>query len=212
MVTTISFSTLQPISVATYSAVSKSIFWLMPAMTPLRIRNLMTSAAVFFMREASSPTVISSGILTVSGAFLAISSCRRRIFSCSSERDLLPANLPFFWFCCFFLVPRPPMRCLPPVKFCSRAVTSTSTRSSKRSAFTVTAEVSTTRRSRLRWGSAGLAGLTGFGGRVSAFGAWAAGWALSFGALGASLAAFSACAACSASFFAFSAAACFSSS
>ena len=30
----------------------------------------MTSVAVFFMREASSPTVISSGIFTVSGVFL----------------------------------------------------------------------------------------------------------------------------------------------
>ena len=60
----------------------------------------MTSAAVFFMREASSPTVISSGILTTSCAFLAISSWSLRIFSCSSERDLVPKRLA----CCCFLV------------------------------------------------------------------------------------------------------------
>ena len=59
------------------------------------------------MREASSPTVISSGILTTSGAFFAISSCRRRIFSCSSERFLVPN----FFACCFlFLLP---IFCLP---------------------------------------------------------------------------------------------------
>ncbi len=59
-------------------------------MTPFFIRLLTTSAPVFFMREASSPTEISSGILTVSGVFLAISSWSRRIFSCSSWRRLLP--------------------------------------------------------------------------------------------------------------------------
>ena len=53
-------------------------------MTPFFIRHLTTSAPVFFMRLASSPTEISSGILTVSGGFLAISSWRRRIFSASS--------------------------------------------------------------------------------------------------------------------------------
>ena len=84
MVTTTSRSTLQPISVATNSAVSKSMVWLIVAMTPFLSRVLMTSVAVFFMREASSPTEISSGILTVSGVFFAISSCRRRIFSASS--------------------------------------------------------------------------------------------------------------------------------
>ena len=108
MVTTTSRSTLQPSSTATNSAVSKSIFWLTEAMTPFFKRHLMTSAAVFFMREASSPTVISSGILTTSCAFLAISSCSRRIFSCSSERDLVPN---FFACCCFlFLLP---IFCLP---------------------------------------------------------------------------------------------------
>ena len=61
------------------------------------------SLAVFFMREASSPTVISSGILTVSGVFLAISSWRRRIFSCSSLRDLLVKG--------FFLLPPALLTC-----------------------------------------------------------------------------------------------------
>ena len=70
------------------------MLWLMAAMTPFFIRHLMTSPAVFFIREASSPTVISSGIFTVRGAFRATSICRRRIFSCSSFRDLLPRNLP----------------------------------------------------------------------------------------------------------------------
>ena len=59
-------------------------------MTPIFIRVLTTSAPVFFMREASSPTPISSGIITFTGAFLAISSWRRRIFSASSWRRLLP--------------------------------------------------------------------------------------------------------------------------
>ena len=40
----------------------------------LRTRARTTSAPVFFMREASSPTLISSGISTLVGAFLAISS------------------------------------------------------------------------------------------------------------------------------------------
>ena len=107
MVTMTSCSTLQPSSVATNSAVSKSMVWLTVAMTPFLSRHLMTSAAVFFMREASSPTVISSGILTTSCAFLAISSWSLRIFSCSSERDLVPKRLA----CCFlFLFP---IFCLP---------------------------------------------------------------------------------------------------
>ena len=46
--------------------------------------------ASLLMREASSPTPISSGIITFTGAFLAISSWRRRIFSASSWRRLLP--------------------------------------------------------------------------------------------------------------------------
>ena len=101
MVTTTSFSTLQPSSSATKDAVSKSIIWESDAMTPFFIRHLTTSAPVFFMRLASSPTEISSGILTVSGVFLAISSWRRRIFSASSWRRLLEkvgAPLPFFLF------------------------------------------------------------------------------------------------------------------
>ena len=84
MVTTTSFSTLQPSSSATKEAVSKSIIWLREAMTPFFIRHLTTSAPVFFMRLASSPTLISSGIWTLTGAFLAISSCSLRIFSASS--------------------------------------------------------------------------------------------------------------------------------
>ena len=67
-------------------------------MTPFFIRLLTTSAPVFFMRLASSPTLISSGILTVRGVFLAISSWRRRIFSASSclrllEKDIWPRFL-----------------------------------------------------------------------------------------------------------------------
>ena len=76
-------------SSAMMAAVSKSITWLTEAMTPFFIRAFTTSAPVFFMREANSPTLISSGISTLRGAFLAISSCRRRIFSCSSWRRLL---------------------------------------------------------------------------------------------------------------------------
>ena len=116
MVTTTSFSTLQPISSAMMAAVSKSISWLTEAMTPFFIRHLTTSAAVFFMRLASSPTLISSGIITFTGAFLAISSCRRRIFSCSSclrllEKAgwfffLLPALRNFSLPCCMLWAPR----------------------------------------------------------------------------------------------------------
>ena len=84
MVTTTSFSTLQPISSATKEAVSKSIIWGREAMMPFFISTLTTSAPVFFMRLASSPTLISSGIWTLRGVFLAISSWRRRIFSASS--------------------------------------------------------------------------------------------------------------------------------
>ena len=132
--------------------------WLTEAMTPSLISCLTTSAPVFFMRLASSPTEISSGMWTVSGAFLAISSWRRRIFSCSSLRDLEPTKPPFvflFWlrFCLL------PMRCLPPVMFCTRSETSSSTWSSKRAALTCAAEVSTTRRSRWRCGWGCLAGL-----------------------------------------------------
>ena len=58
------------------------------AKTPSFISCLTTSEAVFFMREASSPTLISSGICTFSGCFLAISSCRRFILSRSSCRRL----------------------------------------------------------------------------------------------------------------------------
>ena len=55
-----------------------------------RLRHLTTSAPVFFIRLASSPTPISSGISTFTGAFLAISSWRRRRRSCSSCLRLLP--------------------------------------------------------------------------------------------------------------------------
>ena len=84
MVTMTSFSTLQPISSAMMAAVSKSMMSEREAMTPFFIRHLTTSAPVFFIREASSPTPISSGMSTLTGAFLAISSWRRRIRSCSS--------------------------------------------------------------------------------------------------------------------------------
>ena len=60
------------------------------AIMPFLIRQRTTSAPVFFIREASSPTLISSGMETFTGAFLAISSWSRRIFSCSSLRRLLP--------------------------------------------------------------------------------------------------------------------------
>ena len=68
---------------------------------PFFIRHLTTSAPVFFIRFASSPTEISSGILTVRGVFLAISNCNLRSFSCSSCLRLLEK----FICCCFFLPP-----------------------------------------------------------------------------------------------------------
>ncbi len=126
MVMMTSFSTLQPISSAMMAAVSKSMMSLREAMTPFLIRHLTTSAPVFFIREASSPTPISSGMSTFVGAFLAISSWRRRIRSCSSWRRLPDWPRPPCWrrcwlFCWIF--------CLPPrtswrrwsVKFSSRS-------------------------------------------------------------------------------------------
>ena len=122
MVTTTSFSTLQPISSAMMAAVSKSMSWLREAMTPFFIRHLTTSAPVFFIRLASSPTLISSGIFTVSGVFLAISSCRRRSFSASSclrllekviwPRFLFPPPRIFSLPCCWAPPRRPPERSL----------------------------------------------------------------------------------------------------
>ena len=79
------------------AAVSKSIIWLRDAMTPFFIRHLTTSAPVFFMRLASSPTLISSGICTVTGVFLMISSRRRRMRSASSCLRLLLTG-PFWRF------------------------------------------------------------------------------------------------------------------
>ena len=73
MVTMTSFSTLQPSSSAMMAAVSKSMTSLREAMTPFFIRVLTTSAPVFFIRLASSPTAISSGICTFTGALRAIS-------------------------------------------------------------------------------------------------------------------------------------------
>ena len=55
---------LWPISVTTSSAVSGSIAWLMVAITPMRISVLTTSALRSDMREASSWTVMVSGIVT----------------------------------------------------------------------------------------------------------------------------------------------------
>ena len=131
MVTMTSFSTLQPISSAMMAAVSKSMIWLREAMTPFFIRHLTTSAPVFFMRLASSPTAISSGILTTRGCFLAISAWRRRIFSCSSARRLLPWKPPLR------LLLRPWNFCLPPCIWLVRPAARFSSRSSYFSRFTL---------------------------------------------------------------------------
>ena len=61
--------TSAPSSSATRAAVSKSTTWLTVAITPIIIRRLMTSAAVTLRRDASSPTVISSGIVACTGCF-----------------------------------------------------------------------------------------------------------------------------------------------
>ena len=65
MVTTTSRSVLAWNSMATNVAVSKSISWLMVAMTPISMSFLMTSEEVAFSRAASSPTVIISGMVMV---------------------------------------------------------------------------------------------------------------------------------------------------
>ena len=94
---------------------------------------------------------------------------RRRIFSCSSERALLLWNFPPFLLFLALL----PIFCLPPEIFWIRSETRVSTRSSNRSELTCTAEVSTTRRSRLRSGCTGLgSGLAS--GLISDLGAGAA--------------------------------------
>ena len=93
MVTTTSFSTLQPSSSEMMAAVSKSIIWLREAMMPFFIRHLTTSAPVFFIRLASSPTEISSGICTVTGVFLMTSSRSLRRRSASSCLRLLLLKL-----------------------------------------------------------------------------------------------------------------------
>ena len=99
MDTTTSFSTFAPSSVATISAVSKSIVWLTEAITPSLNISLITSAAVLLRRFARSPTVISSGILTVR-VFLALSALILSILSCSVS---LFFEKPFFLlYCCDF--------------------------------------------------------------------------------------------------------------
>ena len=102
-------------------------------MTPFLIRHLTTSAPVFFIREASSPTPISSGIFTVSGVFLAISSWRRRIRSCSSCLRLLPKLPPLRW------LPRLWIFCLPLCILLARSGARVSRCSSYRARFTLPA-------------------------------------------------------------------------
>ena len=100
---------------------------------PFLMRHLTTSAPVFFIREASSPTPISSGIFTVRGVFLAISSWSRRIFSCSSWRRLLPKLPPLRW------LPRLWIFCLPLCILLARSGARFSRCSSYRARFTLPA-------------------------------------------------------------------------
>ena len=71
---------------ATREAVSKSMTSFWAAITPIIISFLMTSETVTFSREASSETVISSGISTLSCCFRARSRARRWSFSASVSR------------------------------------------------------------------------------------------------------------------------------
>ena len=80
METWTSCSTLAWNSSAMRAAVSKSTTSLMACISPIIMNFLMTSLAFFFSRVASSPTVISSGIIIFSWALRAFSSwmrCRR---------------------------------------------------------------------------------------------------------------------------------------
>ena len=70
MVTVTSRSTLQPSSVATNSVGVEVDGFVDEAMTPFFIRHLTTSAPVFFIRLASSPTEISSGNLDLDRGLL----------------------------------------------------------------------------------------------------------------------------------------------
>ena len=155
--------------------------WLKEAMTPFFIRHLTTSAPVFFIREASSPTEISSGIITLTGAFLAISSWRRRIRSASSCLRLLEkVMLPRRWLLerIFSLPPRC-WRCIRSARSPPRV----SRRSSYLARFTSPPlRVSTI----FFWGTRVVVAWVAWGALVSALGAAAWGW-VPWGLAGAAL-------------------------
>ena len=83
-------------TVATISAVSKSMVWLTVAIVPSLNISLITSAAVLLRRAASSPTVISSGILTTRVLFALSASI---LLSLSASVSLLPFFPPFLLYC-----------------------------------------------------------------------------------------------------------------
>ena len=107
MVTCTSCSTFAWNSSASRDAVSKSITSLMACISPICMNLAMTLPACCFRRAASSPTVISSGIITFSCALRAFSSwmrCRR-----SNSVSRLP-----FWNCWRWRWPRWVNFCLLP--------------------------------------------------------------------------------------------------
>ena len=107
----------------------------------LRTRARTTSAPVFFMREASSPTLISSGISTLVGAFLAISSCSFCIWARCSWRRLAPEAAVWGW----RLSLRLANFSLPCLALASLSGTNLSSRSSYLAVFRVVPRVSMTR-------------------------------------------------------------------
>ena len=94
IVTTTSFLTFAPNSVATISAVSKSITWFTVAIIPKEKSFLITSAAVLLSIAASSPTVISSGTV-ITRVFFARSASI--LFNLSASLSLRFERMP----CCF---------------------------------------------------------------------------------------------------------------
>ena len=104
MVTMTSFSTLQPSSSAMMAAVSKSMTSLREAMTPFFIRVLTTSAPVFFMREASSPTPMASGLRQSAESFW------RSPVGAGASSPAPPGGGLLPW--------KPPLRWLRPWNFC----------------------------------------------------------------------------------------------
>ena len=138
------------------------------AITPFFMSARTTSAPVFFILEASSPTPMASGIWTLSWAFLAISNCSFCMRSRSSARRLaLAAACCWRCFCLFWNFSLPRLTFSPACAPARR-----SKRSSYLPRFTLPPpRVSMTRFSGTWRGTWGFCSFAGAG-----WGCWACGW------------------------------------